>query len=641
MQMEIRGAAKFHDAYVGDVHRDAGYGDSPYLCVGTDATLGITRSLMQFDLSAIPEGSTIHWARLSIFHSGDDPTPVEVGIHPVTTAWRESGVTWADQPEWGPRYSAQTLESRGWYDFWMTQIVADWCSGRRSNYGIGLKAVDESQVRRIFYSSDYTEDPALLPSLTIDYTPPEASPAIEEYRGFWVDQFHAGAKTPDQVDQLLADAKTAKANAIFLQVRRRGDAYYNHSMEPRTEDPALAEGFDPLADLITKARGEGMEVHAWFSCMKIWNQDTPPVAPDHLFNRHGDAARGTSDYWLSEDANGDNRFQGEAVVDPGHPASNEHLIDVLCHVAENYEIDGVMLDLVRYMGEDWGYNPTALQRYQKQTGVSVPPAPTDANWMTWRRRQVDQLVRKAYVRLLSIKPKLKVSVAVITWGDGPASEADWERTAAMTTVFQDWRTWMEQGWVDMTIPMNYFDESRWAVFYDHWIEWAKNHQYGRISVNGVGIYLNTIDHSLTQIEKGLTPSSAGKRLAGTGLYSYAVTNRDGISNGEFYRALTQGTSQHPDPPFQGPARPPTLQWKENPKTGHVIGRLRSSQNPDRVFDGTDVEIEGAVQRAVSTDGHSDFAVVDLPPGEYVATCGGSSQSFTITAGRVTEVTVEL
>ena len=64
------------------------------------------------------------------------------------------------------------------------------------------------------------------------------------------------AKTPDQVDQLLADAKTAKADAIFLQVRRRGDAYYNHSMEPRTEDPALAEGFDPLADLITKGETE-------------------------------------------------------------------------------------------------------------------------------------------------------------------------------------------------------------------------------------------------------------------------------------------------------------------------------------------------------------------------------------------------
>lgn len=64
--------------------------------------------------------------------------------------------------------------------------------------------------------------------------------------------FHDGAKTPAQVDQLIKDVKVSNANTIFLQVRRRGDAYYSNSLEPKTEDSFLQSGYDPLADLIQK-----------------------------------------------------------------------------------------------------------------------------------------------------------------------------------------------------------------------------------------------------------------------------------------------------------------------------------------------------------------------------------------------------
>ena len=48
-----------------------------------------------------------------------------------------------------------------------------------------------------------------------------------EIRAFWVDAFHDGAKTPAQVDQLIADALQSNVNTLIVQVRRRGDSYYN------------------------------------------------------------------------------------------------------------------------------------------------------------------------------------------------------------------------------------------------------------------------------------------------------------------------------------------------------------------------------------------------------------------------------
>ncbi|HET6318722.1 MAG TPA: hypothetical protein VFG86_19890, partial [Chloroflexota bacterium] len=74
-----------------------------------------------------------------------------------------------------------------------------------------------------------------------------------ELRAVWVDAFHDGFKTPEQVDDLVAWARSANLNALFVQVRRRGDAYFSKSIEPRAEDPDLAPGFDALQYLIDRA----------------------------------------------------------------------------------------------------------------------------------------------------------------------------------------------------------------------------------------------------------------------------------------------------------------------------------------------------------------------------------------------------
>jgi len=45
-----------------------------------------------------------------------------------------------------------------------------------------------------------------------------------------------------------------------VEVRRRGDSYYLHSLEPPAEDPEFAPGFDALAYLVDRAHARGIEV---------------------------------------------------------------------------------------------------------------------------------------------------------------------------------------------------------------------------------------------------------------------------------------------------------------------------------------------------------------------------------------------
>ena len=70
-----------------------------------------------------------------------------------------------------------------------------------------------------------------------------------QYRALWVDAVNSsgyGIKTPQQVDQLVADAKELRCNLIVAQVRPRANSLFRNSLEPFSEDAAIPDGFDPL-----------------------------------------------------------------------------------------------------------------------------------------------------------------------------------------------------------------------------------------------------------------------------------------------------------------------------------------------------------------------------------------------------------
>jgi len=67
-----------------------------------------------------------------------------------------------------------------------------------------------------------------------------------EYRGFWVDTFNSNLNSHADVVTVVRGAKSARANAIFAQVRRRGDAWYLNSLEPPPDFVPLEALFDPL-----------------------------------------------------------------------------------------------------------------------------------------------------------------------------------------------------------------------------------------------------------------------------------------------------------------------------------------------------------------------------------------------------------
>jgi uncharacterized lipoprotein YddW (UPF0748 family) len=451
-----------------------------------------------------------------------------------------------------------------------------------------------------------------------------------QYRVLWVDTFNTPLNNHSDVAAVVADATAAHANAVFAQVRRRGDAWYREALEPLPDGVPIASGFDPLADLITEAHGAGIEVHAFAVLGAIWNRppSQPPSSPQHVFNQHGfDPQTGQPHAgranWLTRTllsdggpiSHGGYRLGNDFWIDPGHPDAAAYTVEVLLHLMGHYDLDGLHLDRIRYpelavagqtpaTGASIGYNPTSVARFQRRHGLpggGPPPDPGDPEWSQWRRDQVTGLVRRVYLGALALKPALKVSAALIAFGAGPTSETAWPAAEAFWRVHQDWRAWTQEGVVDLAVPMAYKTEHTAAgqAAFDQWTQWAVQHQYDRAALIGQGAYLNAIEGTLRQTRRALALSPAGQRVQGVAFFSMANTNATVASNphsippgqatprrpfAEFASALVTGRSvdgavsyedlaTNPTPVFAAPAAVPELAWKVDPQVGHLLGSV--------------------------------------------------------------------
>jgi uncharacterized lipoprotein YddW (UPF0748 family) len=463
-------------------------------------------------------------------------------------------------------------------------------------------------------------------------------PAAAEFRGLWVDAYHPGFKTPLQIDTLIETARAGNLNALVVQVRRRGDTYYPSSIDPWAPD--AIPGFDALAYLVERAHAAGLDVHAWLPALAIWGGGVPPVSPAHVYNLHGPGATG-EDYWLMDSDAAANDADGVIHLDPGHPAVADYLVALVAELMANYDLDGIHLDRVRYPYQNWGYNPTSVARFQALTGRTDVPLPGDAAWLQWRRDQLTGLVRRIYLAASAMNPHLQFSAALSAAGSAPTSIDKWLISTPYNYHLQDWRGWLEEGILDLGLPMIYRDATvAWeAADFAAWVDWQKDHQYSRGSVVGTGLYKNALDDSMGQWQLARLPSGLGHQALGAIGYSYATPSNVTITGRELANAFVAQVLDR-----WAPA--PALGWKEAPVRGHLLGRLVALQ-PCTPADGLRLLLQGPENRSLVADGNGWFGAVDLLPGDYVLSLELASPPVTlrlpvqVTAGAIVQPRMRL
>jgi len=455
-----------------------------------------------------------------------------------------------------------------------------------------------------------------------------APPSKPELRAFWVDGFNDGFKTPGQCDLLLHRLRAMHANAVFVQMRKRADAYYqSHYEQWALDDPTQ---FDALAYLCAHAHQAGkprIQVHAWINACAVGGN----ASAGALTRLHPE--------WLSLSDTGAD-FDGEATkIDPGNPLAADWTFRVYMDVVRHYDVDGIHLDFIRYGGEGksaghWGYNAVSVARYNKRYGTFGSPKWNDPRWQAWRREQVTDLVRRVYVSATALKPMLVVSAATICWGDAPKSDAAYEtKSASYTEVFAPFRDWMREGILDLNCPMAYFGLQKSAARWEGWNTFVKDRTFGRECAMGVGGYLNPVPETLAAIKDSRKPTALGHAASGSVVYCYDT------SVGQNGREIEGSTALFAALPkvWTHAVPPPVMPWKAHPKAGALMGTLLAGDNL-MPMDGAEVTLSrgGHAVRTAIADGNGCFEFASLPPSDYSVSLPNTPPAdVSVQAGQVT------
>lgn len=173
------------DAKIWSVEHNVNFGDFTEVRIMAwtwDGESGIERTLMEFDLSQIPQNAEICYAHLSLFANSTASSQYNSSlsgpnislIRRVISPWEEDLVTWDSEPATTTVNQVTIPESEEDYedvlDIDVTELVKDIVADPANSFGFEFRLeVEEHYRRRVFAMSDF-EDPTHYPKLEVCYT---------------------------------------------------------------------------------------------------------------------------------------------------------------------------------------------------------------------------------------------------------------------------------------------------------------------------------------------------------------------------------------------------------------------------------------------------------------------------------------
>ncbi len=476
-----------------------------------------------------------------------------------------------------------------------------------------------------------------LVAAAVLFVPPASA---DEIRGVWVDAWGAGIRSQSEVEALLGRPgdpnsrgaiRDANLNAVFVQVRRRADVCYPSGLGEPYFSGLSPSNFNALQAVINAAHDttggkQRIEAHAWIVTFATTSSGTTPP-PNSIYWQHNDP-NDLDNYWMTLDENGNET--ADKAFDPGHPRCLEYITDVCMDLITRFDIDGLHYDYIRFTANNQGYNPVSIARFNQRYGRTGQPSPSDEQFKQWRRDQISALVRRVYAKAQLVKPSVKISGAFVTWNPSPtaSTRSAFQATRPYYDVYSDWDSWLQEGIIDLAVPMTYYNQASLPNDYLRWMNFQKDRKANRHVAVGPGTYLNSKSNAILQLQMTRDPSPAGNYAQGFCMYSYRVP----FSGGTWAQFAPDLKAQVTPTPASVPAMP----WKTSPTRGHIMGTV-TDYATGQWIDGGTVTVTGPVTRTQRTDGAGFYAFIDLPPGAYTVTVTQSgypnaTASATIAAG---------
>lgn len=261
---------------------------------------------------------------------------------------------------------------------------------------------------------------------------------------------------------MLDELKRHNFNVVLFQTRNSGEVLYRSKIEPMFKSVAQDYGketFDPLAFMVEECHQRGMECHAWLVTYPLGSR------------KQQDGLGGAS--VVKKHRNIVTLYKGGWYLDPGNPATDDYLLSIVKEIVNNYDVDGVHFDYIRYPDRAVNFTDNVTyRRYGKGQDRG-----------DWRRANINRFVAKTYDWVKSTKPWVMVSSSPLGRYKPTIGNPN-DTWTAYYSVYQDPVQWMKAGKHDAIFPMMYYRDRLFNPYLD---EWLKNDN-GRLVTPGLGIY---------------------------------------------------------------------------------------------------------------------------------------------------------
>ena len=386
-------------------------------------------------------------------------------------------------------------------------------------------------------------DPNLVDSAEITH--------LREFRGVWaasvvnIDWPSASNLSVErqQADliAILDRMQSLNLNALVLQIRPAGDAFYASDLEPWSfwltgeQGRAPSPYYDPLEFAIEEAHARGIELHAWFNPYRAKLGSSYRLSPNHMANRFPQYAYQYGDLiWM----------------DPGAAVVQQQTYDVILDVTRRYDVDGIHLDdyFYPYPKDGMAFPDSATYNAYRQSGGTL-------GLDDWRRQNVNTLVERLYTGIKAEKPNVKFGISPfgIYRPGQPAGIVGMDQ---YREIYADPKLWLQKGWLDYLAPQLYWRIDPAEQSYPRLLEWwtqqntLDRHIYA-------GNYLSKLDNQTWDLEeyRRQVEISRGSNVVNNGsvgniFYSLKVFMQDWYGVNAFFRRNIYPT----------PALTPAMPW---------------------------------------------------------------------------------
>lgn len=310
--------------------------------------------------------------------------------------------------------------------------------------------------------------------------------AKPEFRGVWIASVdnidwpirgdYSPASQKAEFIRQLDMHKRNGMNAVVVQIRPSGDAFYPSEFEPWSEWLTGKQGkapvpfYDPLQFMIEETHKRNMVFHAWLNPYRaVFNIKTSSIAKNHIIRKH-------PEWFLTY---GDKKY-----FDPSNKQAQDFVVKVVKDIVKRYKIDAIHMD-------DYFY-PYRIAGKEFPDAAAYKKSGSKLSKDDWRRSNVDSIIRKLSTVIKQTNPQCQFGISPFSvWRNLDQDPRGSDSKASQTNyddLYADILLWMEKDWIDYVAPQLYLEIGHDKIDYAKLLDWWSKNSFGKHIYIGLGIY---------------------------------------------------------------------------------------------------------------------------------------------------------